>query len=158
MAKNEKSTVKKQEEKPKKASEGSTVKIDYVGSFDDGKVFDSSIKHGQPIEFVVGSGQVIPGFDKAVRGMGVGEEKVVKIEAKDAYGERKDELVKIITRDKLPKEKEPVVGMMIVLGMANGVEIPAIITKVNGDMVTIDLNHPLAGKNLTFKLKLIEFN
>jgi FKBP-type peptidyl-prolyl cis-trans isomerase 2 len=139
----------------KAAAAGSKVQIDYVGSFEDGRVFDASSRHGKPIEFVVGSGQVIPGFDTAVTGMKVGEEKTFRIEPKDGYGEHKDELVKILTRDKLPPEHEPKEGMVLVLGLGNGVEIPALITKVNGQLVTIDMNHPLAGKALSFKIKLV---
>jgi peptidylprolyl isomerase len=149
-------TVKK--EVGKSISDGSKVKIHYVGSFDDGKVFDASERLGEPLEFVVGSGTVIPGFEKAVKGMSVGDKKSVKIEAKEAYGEHRADLVKIITRDKLPADKEPKAGMVIVLGLSNGMEIPALITKVNGDMITIDLNHPLSGKNLNFQIEIVEVN
>ena len=150
-----KSNEKKSVKKDASAQKGNKVSINYVGSFEDGKVFDASEKHGKPIEFTVGSGQVIAGFDNAVVGMGVGESKDIKIEPKDGYGEPNPELVKIITRDKLPKEREPEVGMVLVLGMGNGMEIPARITKISGDMVTIDLNHPLAGKTLNFRITVV---
>ena len=153
MAKKASSSANGSKSSPVK--DGSKVKVDYVGTFDDGKIFDSSIKRGTPIEFVVGSGQVIPGFDSAVRGLKAGEETTVKIEAKDGYGERKDELVKVLTRAQLPPQPEPKVGMVLALGLGNGSEIPAVITKVNGQLVTIDLNHPLAGKTLNFKIKLV---
>ncbi|MBN1792731.1 peptidylprolyl isomerase [Candidatus Woesearchaeota archaeon] len=162
----EKKSVKKAAEKKEAAKEpsntdskvvqkGDKVKVDYVGSFNDGVVFDESKTRGKPIEFVAGNGQVIPGFDQGVIGMKVGGEKKITIEPKEGYGEPNPELVKVITRDKLPPEPDPKVGMVLAMGMSNGMEIPARITKVNGEMVTIDLNHPLAGKTLHFKLKVV---
>jgi peptidylprolyl isomerase len=137
---------------------GDKVTVEYVGSFTDGKIFDASVKHGRPIEFTVGSGQVVKGFDNAVVGMAIGEEKVVKLTPDLAYGERRAELQKVLLRKNLPADKEPKPGMALVLGLANGVEVPARITKVEGEMVTIDLNHPLAGKNLNFKIKVVGIN
>ena len=115
------------------------------------------MKHGNPIEFVVGSGQVIKGFENAVLGKKVGDEVHAKITPLEGYGARREDLVKVITRDKLPEKPDPKPGHRILLGLANGTEIPAFITKVNGDLITIDLNHPLAGRNLNFKIKIIEF-
>lgn len=139
----------------KVAEKGHKVSVEYVGSLEDGKVFDTSERTGKPIQFELGSGHVIPGFDKAIDGMKVGEEKTIKLEPKDAYGDVRKELEKIITRENLPKDHEPQVGMVLLMGLSNGAQIPARITKVNGDMITIDLNHPLAGKTLNFKLKLV---
>ena len=134
---------------------GDKVKIEYEGKLDDGTVFDSSEKHGHPFEFEAGAGQVIPGFDKAVDGMKKGEEKEVKIESKDAYGEPNPELVKKIPRDQLPKDKEIKPGMILGVGLPTGQQIPAKITDVDDKEVTIDMNHPLAGKNLNFKIKVV---
>jgi peptidylprolyl isomerase len=140
-----------------KATTGKAVKIEYTGKFDDGQVFDSS-KGREPLEFVLGSGQVIPGFDKAVMNMEVGEEKTVKIESKDSYGERKEELKQVIPRSQLPPTPEPKVGMQLVMQTPQGQQMPAMIAKVEDDKVTLDLNHPLAGKDLTFEIKLVEVN
>ena len=135
--------------------DGKKVKVHYTGTLDDGTVFDSS-EGKDPLEFTVGEGKVIKGFDAAVKEMNLDEEKEIHIESKEAYGDTRAELIKQVPRDQLPKEQEPQVGMVLGVGMPNGQQIPARITAVNDTEVTIDLNHPLAGKNLNFKLKLIE--
>jgi len=135
---------------------GDKVKVEYTGTFDDGTVFDSSEKHGKPLEFTAGEGKVIKGFDNAVIGMEKGEEKEIKISPQDAYGEHKPELIKKIPRDKIPKEPEPKPGMMLAVNTPDGKQFPALIKEVNDKEVTIDLNHPLAGKNLNFKFKLVD--
>lgn len=160
-----KSVQKKTDSNPKKSQEtmassgkvvtGNKVFVEYVGTFDDGKIFDSSTRLGKPIEFVVGTGQVIKGFDKAVLGMKKGDETNIKLSPADAYGEHRKELEKVVLRHNLPSDREPKEGMTLLLGLANGHEVPARITKVNGDMVTIDLNHPLSGKTLNFKIKVV---
>ena len=134
---------------------GDKIKVDYTGTFDDGTVFDSS-EGKAPLEFEAGSGMVIKGFDDAVIGMKKGEEKEVKIASKDAYGDPNPELVKKIPRDKLPPEQEPKPGMMLGMATPDGKQIPAKITAVDDKEITIDLNHPLAGKDLNFKLKIAE--
>ena len=136
--------------------EGDKVKVEYTGTFDDGTVFDASEKHGQPLEFEVGSKQVVPGFENAVIGMEKDEEKEVKLEPKDGYGDPNPELEKKVPKDQLPKDKELKPGMMLGVGLPTGQQIPAIIKEVGETEVTIDLNHPLAGKNLTFKIKVVE--
>jgi len=135
---------------------GSKVKVDYTGTFDDGTVFDASEKQGQPLEFEVGSGQVIKGFDEAVVGMEEGQEKEITIPPAEAYGEVKAELNKKIPRAQLPQDQEPKVGMVLAVGLPNGQQFPARIVAVTADDVTIDLNHPLAGKTLHFKIKVVE--
>lgn len=135
--------------------EGDKVKIDYTGKFDDGTVFDTS-EGKQPLEFEMGKGMVIPGFEKAIVGMEKGQEKDIKIEPKDAYGDPNPQMVQKILRDKLPQDQEPKEGMMLALGTPDGKQIPARITAVDDKEITIDLNHPLAGKTLTFKIKLID--
>lgn len=136
--------------------EGNTVKVHYTGTFDDGKVFDSSEKHGKPLEFKVGAKKVIKGFDDAVIGMEVGEEKEVKISAKEGYGETSEELIKKVPKESMPKEAKA--GMSIVMQTAQGPKLPAKIIAVDEKEVTVDLNHPLAGKNLNFKIKVVEIN
>lgn len=135
--------------------EGDKVKVEYTGTFDDGAVFDSTEKHGQPIEFEVGSHQVIPGFEKAVIGMKEGDEKDIKLTPADAYGEHNPQLIKKLPKDQLPKDQEPKPGMMILLSFPEGKQLPAVIKEVSDADITIDLNHPLAGKNLNFKLKVV---
>jgi FKBP-type peptidyl-prolyl cis-trans isomerase 2 len=137
---------------------GDKIKVDYTGTLEDGTVFDSSEKHGQPLEFEVGSGQIIKGFDEAVIGMKEGEEKEIKIEAANAYGDHKPELIKKVPKDQLPKEQEPKVGMVLMLSTPDGKQFPAKIAEVGDADVSIDLNHPLAGKNLTFKVKVVSIS
>ncbi len=138
--------------------QGDKVSVEYEGKLDNGQVFDSSNKTGEskPIEFEVGAGQVISGFDKAVEGMEKGQEKEFSVESKDAYGDRKEELKKEIPKSSLPEGQEPKEGMMLVLNTPQGQQIPAKITKVSDDKITIDLNHPLAGQNLNFKIKVVD--
>jgi len=138
-------------------AKGNTVKVEYEGRFEDGTVFDASEKHGRPLEFEAGKGQVIKGFDDAVIGMTKGDEKEIRIEPAQAYGEHNPELLKEIPRDKLPQDQEPKKGMMLALGLPNGQQMPAKIVSVTRDHVTIDLNHPLAGKVLIFKIKVVDF-
>jgi FKBP-type peptidyl-prolyl cis-trans isomerase 2 len=135
---------------------GSKVKIEYEGTLDDGSVFDSSSKQGKPLEFTLGQNQVIPGFEKAVLEMEKGEEKKIKIEAKDAYGERNDALTKKFPKTNLPENLSPKKGMVLGLQSPDGRQIPALISDVTETDVTLDLNHPLAGQNLNFKLKVLE--
>lgn len=137
---------------------GSKVKIEYKGTLDNGTVFDSSEKYGKLLEFEVGAGQVIPGFESAVMGMSKGEEKEITLEPSEAYGEPNPKLVKDVPRSQFPKDQEIKAGMMLLIGLPNGKRIPAKISKVTPETVTIDLNHPLAGKRLNFKFKLIEIS
>ncbi len=136
---------------------GNKVKVDYTGTLDDGTVFDSSThdNHSHPLEFEVGSGQLIKGFDEAVIGMEKGDEKDIHIDAKDAYGDPNPELVQKVPREQLPKE-ELKEGMMLAMKLPNGQQLPGTIKEVSEKEVKIDFNHPLAGKALNFKIKLVE--
>ncbi len=136
---------------------GDKVKVDYTGTLDDGTVFDSSTHdgHSHPLEFEVGSGQIIKGFDEAVIGMEPGDEKDIHIDAKDAYGDPNSELIQKVPREQLPKE-DLKKGMMLAMNMPNGQQLPGTIKEVSEKEVTIDFNHPLAGKALNFKIKLVE--
>jgi FKBP-type peptidyl-prolyl cis-trans isomerase 2 len=141
-------------------TKGSKVKVDYEGTFDDGSVFDSS-KHGDhshPLEFEAGSGQVIKGFDDAVIGMEKGQEKTIKLKPEQAYGYVNAQMVQKIPREKVPKDQDIKAGMMVALGTPDGHQIPARIAEVTDEFITIDLNHPLAGKNLNFKIKVVEYS
>jgi len=138
-----------------KVVNGVKVSLEYEGRFEDGTVFDES-KEGFPLEFVVGSGQVIAGFDAAVVDMDEGSEKEFEIEPKDGYGDINEELKKEIPKSSLPQDKEPEVGMTLVMNAPNGQKIPAKISEVTPENVIIDLNHPLAGKKLIFKIKIVK--
>lgn len=136
---------------------GNEVTVDYTGSLEDGTVFDASEKHGQPLKFIAGGGQVIKGFDDAVLGMEKGEEKEITLQPAEAYGDPRPDMKKDIPRDQLPADPEPKEGMMLMVGLPTGQQLPARIDKVEGDNVTIDLNHPLAGKVLKFKIKIVDY-
>ena len=133
---------------------GNTVKVDYTGSLDDGTIFDASANHGQPLEFEVGSGQVIKGFDDGVMGMKVGEEKDIVIPPREAYGDYNPQMIKKIPRDKLPLDQELKPGMMLMMSLSNGQELPVKIAAIDDKEVSLDVNHPLAGKTLHFKITI----
>ncbi|NCN86535.1 peptidylprolyl isomerase [archaeon] len=134
---------------------GDIVKVEYEGRFSNGEVFDSSERHEKPLEFQLGLGMLVPGFEKAVIGMEAGEEKEVTLNPSEAYGEINPEYVQEVPKDKFPPEAKE--GMMIGLPMPDGYQIPATITKIGDETVTLDLNHPMAGKTLIFKIKVISF-
>jgi peptidylprolyl isomerase len=137
------------------AGSGSTVKVHYTGTLEDGNVFDSS-RDRDPIEFIIGDGQMIPGFEKAVTGMKVGDAKTVKISASEAYGAHRDELVIKIDRSQFPDNIVPIAGLQLSLKSPEGQIVNAVITSVEADTVMLDANHPLAGKDLTFDIELME--
>ncbi len=130
--------------------------IEYVGSLEDGTVFDSSKNHDSPLEFIVGSGQVISGFDKAVVGMRLMEKKKFILQPSEAYGKRNQKLTHKVLRSELPPEPEPKPGMGLMMGGPRGRSRRAMITEVTNEHIVIDMNHPLAGKALTFDIKLIK--
>jgi FKBP-type peptidyl-prolyl cis-trans isomerase 2 len=139
----------------KKAENGNTVKVHYTGKLDDGTVFDSS-RDSDPLEFTVGSGQVIKGFDQAVSGMGEGEQKTVNIPAAEAYGPLRDEMVLTINRDQLPKNLELKEGLHLQLTQPNGSVFNVMVKNLTEESVTLDGNHPLAGRDLNFDIELME--
>jgi len=138
--------------------DGDKIQVEYSGSLEDGTIFDSSEKHSKPLEFTVGDKQVIIGIDNAVKGMEKGEEKEVTIPVAEAYGENNPQLIQKVPRDQLPKEEEPKVGMILLAAMPNGAQMPVKIIEVTDTEVTMDMNHPLAGKILKFKLKILEIS
>lgn len=133
---------------------GDRIKVQYTGRLGDGSIFDKS-KMEEPLEFTVGSGQIIPGFDRAVEGMKLNEEKKVTILAEDAYGQRDETLIKEFPRVSLPENFKPEKGMAIRLQDQSGRAIPGIIIDITENNITIDLNHPLAGKDLIFDIKVV---
>ncbi len=134
---------------------GDTVKVHYHGKLTDGTTFDSS-EGREPLEFEVGSGSVISGFDSGVTGMKVGEKKTVNIPVDEAYGQKQEDLFMEFPLDRFPPDVVPEVGMQ--LNMSNGSEqnFPVVIAEVSDDKVVLDANHPLAGEDLTFDLELVE--
>ncbi len=136
--------------------DGDTIKIHYIGTLDDGSVFDSSEAHGQPLVFTVGSGHVIKGFDEAVRGLEVDDEKEFRLEPTEAYGEYQDSLVDNVPRDLVQGDMEMQVGKIFIVQTPEGQQLPAKVVDLTEEEVTFDLNHPLAGKALNFKIKIIE--
>lgn len=135
-------------------AKGDKIKVQYVGKLKDGTVFDKS-EENQPLEFTVGEGKIIPDFERAVEGMNVGENKTVDIQSQRAYGERDESLVRKFDRSALPPGFEPKKGMIIELHLPTGDAIPATISDVGGNYVVVDLNHPLAGKDLEFDIKVV---
>jgi len=136
--------------------EGEKVSVEYKGMLEDGTVFDASEKHGKPLEFEVGKKMVIKGFNDAVVGMKVGDEKDIVIKPEEAYGQRNEELKKAIPKESLPKDKEVKEGMLMVMQLPNGQQIPAKVKEIKEKEIVIDLNHPLAGKTLKFWIKLVK--
>lgn len=137
------------------AATGDNVRVHYRGTLDDGSEFDSSAGR-DPLEFRLGTGQVIEGFDKTVTGMKPGETRSARFEADDAYGSRRDDLVLNVPKEQFPPEITPEVGQQLELQQENGQSVPVTITAIEGDTVTLDANHPLAGQALTFDIELVE--
>jgi peptidylprolyl isomerase len=140
-----------------KVKEGDNISLHYTGTLDDGTVFDSS-EGGEPLKFTVGSGEVIAGFDEGVRDMEVGETKQINIPPEQAYGEYYDELVKVVPRQAFPPNVTPAVGMGFELELPSGQTMPVRIIDIEGDEITLDANHLLAGEALNFKVKLVSIN
>lgn len=137
------------------ASHGDTVKVHYTGKLEDGTVFDTSVNR-KPLEFTIGHRQVIPGFEQAVVGMNPGQSKTTKVPADKAYGPHREELVLKLDCHDFPKHLEPKVGQQLEARHENGDIIQLLVTNVSGSGVTLDANHPLAGRDLTFEIQLLE--
>jgi peptidylprolyl isomerase len=137
------------------ATDGNTVRIHYTGRLDDGTVFDSS-EGRDPLEFVLGAGQVIPGFDQAVTGMETGEEKTVTIPAGEAYGPRRDDLVINLGRAEIPEGLDPKVGQHLQMATKEGQTFQVTVAEATDTNVILDANHPLAGKDLIFDIHLVQ--
>jgi len=132
---------------------GDTVRVHYRGTLSDGSEFDSS-EGNEPLQFVVGSGEVIPGFDAAALTLEVGEKVTVTIPAVDAYGDHSPEGLQTFPLSAFPSPPE--VGWAVELGGPNGERVPATISEISNEEVVLDFNHPLAGQDLTFELELVE--
>ncbi|MBT0810802.1 peptidylprolyl isomerase [Litoribacter ruber] len=137
------------------ATKGNTVKVHYTGKLQDGTVFDSS-ENREPLQFTLGDGNMIKGFDAAVHGMAVGEDKSVTIPSAEAYGEKRDEMLVDIPHTQVPADINPEIGMDLSIQNQNGQPMPVKVVHVDEEKITLDANHPLAGKDLIFDIKLVE--
>ena len=135
------------------SNEGKKVSVHYVGTLDDGSKFDSSRDRGTPLDFTCMAGQMIPGFDIAVRDMEVGQTVNIRIEPKDAYGERDENAMMPVPRRML--QGEPVVGAQVMLMSPQGQPVPAVIAAFDDEKIVLDMNHPMAGKALNFEIELL---
>ncbi|SHE30501.1 FKBP-type peptidyl-prolyl cis-trans isomerase 2 [Psychroflexus salarius] len=136
--------------------EKDTIKVHYTGKLaSNGEVFDSSLER-EPLEFTLGEGMLIPGFEKGVIDMKVNEKKTINIKKDEAYGDVREELFQKVDKAQLPKEIEPKVGMGLVSQNPDGTERQLRVAEVNDDHIVVDANHPLAGHDLTFDLELVE--
>lgn len=136
---------------------GDKVAIHYTGTLTDGSTFDSSDGR-EPLEFEVGSGQIIPGLDVAIPGMKVGDKKTVKIDAKDAYGPLNPEMRQAIPRDGIPEDIPLEVGVQLQMQTPDGQAMPVTVVDLDEATVTLDANHPLAGKDLQFDIELVKID
>ncbi len=136
---------------------GDTVKVHYHGKLTNGTTFDSSAGR-EPLEFEVGSGMVIPGFDEGVTGMSIGDKKTIHIPADQAYGQKEEHMIMEFPRDRFPEDMVPEVGMQLNMSNGSGQNFPVVITEVRETVVVLDANHPLAGEDLVFDLELVAIN
>lgn len=139
----------------KQAKHGDTVKVHYTGKLDDGTVFDSSTSR-EPLEFTIGDGQIIPDFEQAVVGMNPGESKTIRIESESAYGPHNDEMIMVVERNQFPEDFKPEVGQQFKVRNADGQVSVVSVIDFTEKTVTLDANHPLAGKDLTFDIQLVD--
>jgi peptidylprolyl isomerase/FKBP-type peptidyl-prolyl cis-trans isomerase SlpA len=137
------------------ANEGDEVQVHYTGKLEDGTIFDSS-EDGEPLSFTIGENRVIPGFEEAVTGMEPGDSKTTEVEPEQAYGEHREDMVMEMDRDQIPGEVDPEVGQQLQLRLENGQTVPVLITALGEDSVTIDANHPLAGRKLIFDIEVVD--
>lgn len=138
-----------------KVKEGATVKVHYTGTLENGEVFDSS-ENREPLEFKLGEGQLIPGFEKAVTGLNVGDSTTVDIPSKEAYGEVREDLIISVPKSQLPEDIEPQVGMQLQVNQPDGQPVPVRVAEIGDENLKLDANHPLAGQNLSFKIELVD--
>ena len=139
----------------KQAQKGDTVKVHFKGTLDDGTVFADS-KGGDPVQFTIGEGALIPGFEEETVGMSEGEQKSIRLEADRAFGQKRDELVSTVPRSAIPENIDLAVGLQLQMNSSSGQPVQVVVTDVAEDEITIDANPPLAGHPLTFDIELVE--
>lgn len=140
-----------------KVEKGKFVKLHYTGKYEDGEVFDSS-SGSAPLEVHMGSNQVIPGFEQALEGMTANEKKTFTLQPSEAYGERQEELVQNFNLSDFPQDFSPEVGQVLILQTSEQEQFPATVKALQEDSVLLDLNHPLAGRTLTFDIEVVAVN
>jgi peptidylprolyl isomerase len=137
------------------AKTGDKVKVHYTGKFDDGTIFDTS-SGGEPLEFAIGEGQLLPDFEQAVIGMEPGESKSIQIGFNNAYGPHHEEMVKTFARKDIPEGMNPQLNQVLQVQQPDGQPFLVMVTEMSEESITLDANHPLAGKDLTFDIQLAE--
>lgn len=137
------------------AKAGDTVKVHYRGSLTNGSVFDSS-EGKNPLQFELGAGKVIPGFDNGVKGMTIGEKKTIQIPVQDAYGPKNPKLIIQLDKKNFPEDIIPEIGLQLNMMNHNNEPVPVVITDIKDENVTLDANHPLAGEDLIFDIEVME--
>ena len=138
-----------------RAKEADTVQVHYTGKLEDGSVFDTS-RDREPLEFTIGEGQVIRGFEAAVTGMEPGETKTATVAPQDAYGDYRDEMAITVDRSRLPDDLNPTTGQRLTVQKSDGEQMTVRVTDVSDSSVTLDANHVLAGRQLVFELQLVQ--
>lgn len=138
-----------------RSKNGDRVKVHYTGKLQDGQVFDSS-EGSDPLEFTIGEGGIIPGFEQGVLDMEIGESKKITIPPEAAYGQKRDELVVVMKKDEFPTDIKPELGQQLQLKQPDGNPINVVVSSMEEDEVTLDANHPLAGETLVFKVEMVE--
>jgi FKBP-type peptidyl-prolyl cis-trans isomerase 2 len=149
--------IKNKKQSFMQAKNGDSVKVHYTGKLVNGEQFDSSAGR-EPLEFTVGAGQMIKGFDLAIPGMAVGDKKTINISAEDAYGERSDEAIIEFPKENIPADMKLEPGMQLTLSNEYGQPVPVTVTEVKDAVIILDANHFLAGKELVFDIELVEIN
>ncbi|MBN1993991.1 MAG: peptidylprolyl isomerase [Anaerolineae bacterium] len=137
------------------AENGNTVKVHYTGKLEDGTVFDTSVDR-DPLQFTIGRGQIIPGFEEAVIGMSLGESKTETIPPDKAYGPHHAELMLTLNRNQIPTHLTPEIGQRLEIHQPDGQTIGVTVSEISEKNITLDANHPLAGQELTFDIELLE--
>jgi FKBP-type peptidyl-prolyl cis-trans isomerase 2 len=141
-----------------KVKNGDSVKVHYIGTLNDGNEFDNSYKRGSTLDFQVGGGQMIKGFDNALVEMEVGQKKTVNLKAEEAYGPRREEAIMAVAKENFPPDFEAKEGEMVQGRTENGQPINALIIEVQENDIILDMNHPLAGEELNFEIELVEIS
>ncbi|MGD0624923.1 MAG: peptidylprolyl isomerase [Thermodesulfobacteriota bacterium] len=137
------------------AKQGDTVKVHYTVRLEDGTILGSTTNH-EPLQFTIGEGEILPGFEGAIVGMNPGESKTVQVPADEAFGQHQEEMIVVVGRNRLPADLEPKAGESLLFRQEDGKTITVMVTDVSESSVTIDANHPLAGKDLTFDIQFLE--
>jgi FKBP-type peptidyl-prolyl cis-trans isomerase 2 len=146
----------KKEDFMRQAQKGDTVKVHFTGTLDDGTLFANS-RESDPVQFTIGEGALIPGFEEETIGMGQGDQKTIRLEPERAFGERRDDLVSQVPRNAIPDHIELAEGLQLQMRSNSGNPVQVVVTAVSEEEVTIDANPPLAGHPLNFDIELVEF-